>query len=283
MVQFYKPKNLKYTDMCIWIDENAYRNDLTEDEKCKIFEYLYHIMVMLAWKARYFKRHDMYNDYGIYAATKLYYRLINPKQFDETRAKKMPVVKSILNYAKRTAYGMKCDFEKESYVQSRVPKGDSYINYAQTFHNSIQQSVGELCSVEVGMYLEEIPATLRMYLKQIPYAGKPAEWNDIYLSCLLTFLNRITLSNENKAKLQSFADEDKIKSDTYDKMLQEEKEDSVILFHLDKSMKGYIEILVEKMLSVLASDISSIMNDYMPSEALIHNMCLASGEGIDNE
>ena len=45
MKTFIKPKGLKYTDMCIYIDKNAY-TDNPDDEK--IFQYLYHLVSMLA-------------------------------------------------------------------------------------------------------------------------------------------------------------------------------------------------------------------------------------------
>ena len=35
---FTKPKNLKYTDLCIWIDANAYKSDCDDE---KLYEYLF--------------------------------------------------------------------------------------------------------------------------------------------------------------------------------------------------------------------------------------------------
>ena len=38
---FYKPKNLKYTTMAIYIDEHVYTDDCNDN---LIFEYLYHLI-----------------------------------------------------------------------------------------------------------------------------------------------------------------------------------------------------------------------------------------------
>ena len=50
MGMYNKPKSLSYTDICIWIDNNAYA-DSCDDEK--LFEYLYYLTGMLAWKRKF--------------------------------------------------------------------------------------------------------------------------------------------------------------------------------------------------------------------------------------
>lgn len=51
---YYKKKNIRYTDMCIWIDEHA--NEIDCDDET-LFEYLYLILVMLVRN-----NHDFKND-----------------------------------------------------------------------------------------------------------------------------------------------------------------------------------------------------------------------------
>ena len=46
---YRKPENLKFVDMCIWIDNNAYRQDLSEQEQEQLYEYIYHVTKMLAY------------------------------------------------------------------------------------------------------------------------------------------------------------------------------------------------------------------------------------------
>ena len=113
----YSNPNIKYTDMCIYIDAHAYEEDRNDD---LIFEYLYHITKMLAHKSNYFNKPKYYDDFGIYAAGKLFLRLINPKQFDinpDTGLPRLTKIKSILNYAKTKIYPLKVEFEQENYYQ----------------------------------------------------------------------------------------------------------------------------------------------------------------------
>ena len=80
MTYYKKPNNVTYTQMCIWIDANAYKEDCNEE---LLFEYLYHISRMLAYKRRFFDRADYYDDFAIFMATRIFMRLKNKKQFSE--------------------------------------------------------------------------------------------------------------------------------------------------------------------------------------------------------
>ena len=52
---YKKPKNLKYTTMCMYIDKKVAEGSLNDEEAQIEFEYLYHIAFMLAHKHKYFK------------------------------------------------------------------------------------------------------------------------------------------------------------------------------------------------------------------------------------
>ena len=80
MALYTKPKNLKYVDMCIYIDGKVKEGNPTEEEINLIFEYLYHLSFMLAHKHKYFNESHYYEDFSIYFATEVLYRLFyNPK------------------------------------------------------------------------------------------------------------------------------------------------------------------------------------------------------------
>jgi hypothetical protein len=90
----------------------VYREDLSEDEDKLIFEYLYHLIEMLAYKAKFFSRYQYYEDFALYAASDIFIRLKNPKQFeyDGNGNPKLKKIKSILNYIKAVLYAKKVDF-----------------------------------------------------------------------------------------------------------------------------------------------------------------------------
>ena len=72
MTVYKKPKNLKYTDMAIYIDTHIYTNDCDDE---LVFKYLYFLCMMLAYKAKYFDSYQKYNDFAVSAATTIYLRL----------------------------------------------------------------------------------------------------------------------------------------------------------------------------------------------------------------
>lgn len=160
--------------MCIYIDNNVYREDLTDAENTLIFEYLAQIVNMLAHKYKYFNKNAYYEDFALYMATELYLRLKNPKQFkfDKNGKPQLPRIKSILNYAKKTLYPRKVDFEQKHYSQVLSPKssndGAEYqIDYS--FSDKLIETVDDMRLSDFNMYLEDITKTLKAFLKKIPY------------------------------------------------------------------------------------------------------------------
>ena len=77
---YTKPKDVRYVDMCIYIDNIVKRGDPSEEEINLIFEYLYHLSFMLSHKHKYFNESHYYEEFSIYLATEVLYRLFyNPK------------------------------------------------------------------------------------------------------------------------------------------------------------------------------------------------------------
>ena len=74
----YKKPNIKYTDMCIYIDNHIYTDDCDD---VKVFEYIFHIITMLSHQASYFKSTADYEDFALQGASRVFMRLKNPKQF----------------------------------------------------------------------------------------------------------------------------------------------------------------------------------------------------------
>ena len=73
-MMYTKPRDVSYTEMCIYIDEHIYSESYDEN---LIFEYLYHITLMLAKKNNYFNKLSDYDNFAIYGATHLFMRLID--------------------------------------------------------------------------------------------------------------------------------------------------------------------------------------------------------------
>ena len=58
---YKKPKGVKYTDMAIYIDNHIYSEDCDDD---LVFQYLYHLVNMFAYKHKFFNRAEYYDDFS---------------------------------------------------------------------------------------------------------------------------------------------------------------------------------------------------------------------------
>jgi len=124
---------------------------------------------MLAKKANYFNKFEYYDDFATYMATSTYFRIKNPKQFQEDS--KMDKIKSILNYLKATIYPRKVSFEQEFYSQVISQTDEDKVEYDTdyTFSDTLSESTGELSRSDFSICLADITKTFKSYLSRIPY------------------------------------------------------------------------------------------------------------------
>lgn len=265
---YNKPKGVTYTQMAIKIDDMAY-SDSCDDEL--LFEYLYHLSFMLAYKAKYFKYANQYDEFALYLASNAFLRLKNKKQYmlDADGMPIMSKIKSILNYLKKILYPKKVEFEQENYIQNPVDQKEECIGLlpGYTFANKLSDSADALFKVEFQCCLRDIDKTVRNTLKSIPYKYRSTEWYNIYISVMLSFLNSFILSRKDIDSLVNA----KYKINDYNKLLEtyEHKgHDFIILFNLDKTMKQYIHILVKIIKKSIADDLSFITTTQLNSNDL---------------
>lgn len=275
---FVKPNNLKYTTMCIWIDEHAYTDDCDDE---KLFEYLYYIAIMLAHKGKYFKKAKDYEDFAIYMASQTFFRLKNPKQFQlkSDGTYRMKQVKSVLNYMKSTIYPRKVDFQQQYYSQTNVitESTDYYTEYS--FADKLTNSIDALTAKEFELCLDDVVKTCKGVISSIPQEKNTAELQNIYVSCLLTFLNSITLTNFDKNRIKRYSKNTSNKIDALVDLYKAESNQAPILFHLDENMSDYITVLVRKMKRAIASDLSHNLHAYVPSNQGMELLALSNLNG----
>lgn len=262
----FKKPEISYTEMCIYIDENIYKESFDES---LIYQYIYHIIYMLAKKAGYFKQHHYYDDFALYAASRVYFRLTSPKQneLDSNGNYKLDKIKSVLNYIKKIIYPLKVDFEQGEYCQT-ISK-DAYteeINY--NFTNLLNNSVDELTFCEFGLTFNNIGKTCEAFLKTIPYKPNTGEWLNIYTSVMLTFLNTITLTNRRKNRLEHLNSTMRL-NDNHIINAFEEESCKAILFHLPESMNDYILVLTRQLKHLVAKDLSDILHTNISNDLAI--------------
>lgn len=269
---YKKPNNLKYTTMAIYIDENIYKPDHDQET---IYKYLYFLAIMLAHKENLFNIKDEYEEFAIYYASQLYLRLTNKKQFEYNDAgePKLKRVKSILNYMKSTIGQRAAGFHKYEYdYTSDKITDDVAVSYS--FRQLVSESTDFLGRVEFEACLGDIIKGLRAYLTHIPYSENSIIYNNIYLSCLLSFLNSIVLDSGSLKKLSNSYSPDQLEA-----LYKKQNKDFVILFHLPAEMKGYIQTLTNGMKHYIAKDLSWKGRDYISSHS---NMLSLLANNISN-
>lgn len=274
MKDFQKPEDVRYVDMAIYIDEHVYEENFDAN---LIFDYIYQLINMLAHKASLFKNKQYYEDFALKSATSIYMRLTNKKQFefDENGQPKLPRVKSVLNYIKKTLYAMKVDFEQEEYEKVQ-PELEAAYSYSEEYslHNRLMESVDRLRVTDFSICMHDVCKTIKSYLSHIPYRNDRSTWENIYLSCLLSLLNSITLSNKNKKRISRLGE--RATPEIIYSIYEQERLDQVILFRLDESMRGYINILTNSIRHLIAKDLASCLDIYVPSEVGIQNLLKSS-------
>lgn len=250
---FYnKPKNTRYVDMAIYIDENVRKED-ADDEL--IFEYLYHLAKMLAYKRSFFKESQKYEDFSIYLASKMLMRL---KRTDE----KVTPIKSILNYMKNVLYPEKVLFERENYKENILTNAEDIDN--DSFRESLVRMIDELKIVDFKLYFDNIPKTIYSYISKIPHKDK-AYIENIYVSCLLSLLQSMTLSKTNKLRVENLIRSNKLTFVKLNNIYAAEKENSKVYYHIDPKDKQLVDVLVNKLRHIIAVDLSGILHENVGS------------------
>lgn len=255
---FTKPNNMKYTDMCIYVDEIVQKENPTEQELNLVFEYIYHIGFMLAHKHKYFNKSYYYEEFAIYLATEVMYRLFfNPrlKEVDENGEPVLTKIKSVLNYMKAVIYGRKIEFEQQIYSQ-KISKSESAENFSYTYNDDLYKSLKE---TDIKLYFNSISKTIKhiVYNNNF-YKNDKLLMKNIYISCLLTVLNGFTFSETDLYKLQNTYSSIDSKYRLLGRLYLKNREESLILYHLDEAYKDYIKVLSNKIYKQIKEDLAEI-------------------------
>lgn len=269
---YTKPLDVTYTQMAIWIDEHVYTKDIDE---ALLYEYLYHLSNMLAGQSSYFSTALEYDHFALYSASRLFQRLYNPKQFelDENQQPKMKQIKSILNYIKKVIYPYKVDFEMEFKIEDKNMDVIQVGSFDLGSH--MIESASLFDRLEFSISIDSIASIVQSHLRKIPKRKNSSEWTNIYLSCMLTLLDSITLTRTMRSKYESL----KLKREEYlDSVYEELRYQKPILYHLPDTMSNYIRILVNELRHVLASELSWKSDCYIPADASMKSLICTSLE-----
>lgn len=271
---FKKPANLKYTELCIFIDENVPKiinPGENPDLENTIYNYLWLLVKALAIKKCMFKNFQDYDMYAFYSATRLFTALRKNQlnQGKVIKGKLIRPIKSCLNYTKALLYPMKIEYQRESfrevieeefvstkfdaltYKEQLKNQARNSSDVTQTFRNYLQDTV-----IQSSKLLEDI-------LQKSPFNSSTSEYKNLKISILLTSIQIL----KNKKKLYAAPAQ------------------SIILWHLPKSMANYAKILLKEYFMAIKREIIDCYKMADLNEEDLENILVAATEELyyDNE
>jgi hypothetical protein len=240
---FKKPNHLKYTDLCVFIDQNVPKivnpGENPELENL-IYNYLWLLAKALAIKKCMFNDFSDYDGYAFYAANRLFFALRKNQlnQGKVIKGKLIRPIKSCLNYTKALLYPMKIEYQRETFKEIIEEefvsnKFDSFA-YKEQLKGSARESSG--VTRQFKIYLQEtLCRNVRLIdklLEKSPFRKGTPEYQNLKISILLSSIQ--ILKNNKKLDVAN---------------------QTIILWHLPKSMSNYTKILLKEFFTALKLEI----------------------------
>lgn len=266
-----KPNDMKFTDMCIFIDENVPKivnpgeNPVLEDT---IYNYLWLLVKALAIKKCMFKNFNDYDMYAFYSANRLFFALRKNQinQGKTIKGKLIRPIKSCLNYTKALLYPMKIEYQRETFKEiieeEFVAKKFDAFAYKEQLKNKARTDAGVGAQFK-GHLVESLKDNGRLLddiLKKSPFNENTVEYQNLKISILLTSLQML----KNRKKLEAAPQ-------------------SIILWHLPKNMASYTKVLLKEFFIAIKLDIMDCYAVADIKEADLENILAANVEANYHE
>ncbi len=265
-----KDPKLKYTDLCIFIDENipkiANPGEYPEVEN-QVYNYLWLLVKALAIKKCMFKNFNDYDSYASHAANRLFFALRKnyQNQGKIIKGKLIRPIKSCLNYTKALLYPMKVEYQNESFKEVIAEefvskKFDAYMFTEKLKAEALNsQGISEQLFSYLHSSLSNIDALLNKVLKKSLFATNPVIYKNLKISLMLNALNSLKVKKRLDSELPT-----------------------IIVWKLPKSMNGYIRVLLKEFYTELRLEILDCHKMVGVDEALLEKL-LKGDEGNSYE
>lgn len=274
-----KPANMKYTDLCKYIDATMYERDennnptslreLTDAEIEKVYNYLYNLIYALSVKKKLFTNKFDYDAFCLETAGAIYMRLRKDNQNFDVDAKQNRAIKSIRNYLDGVLDFRAVTWRQTNYLEIINPEYDSF--------DAVNGVQGYVLNQATKTYDENKAAAYQELIKNLPYYIVKSADNSIFknnklakheliLSEYLSLCNCLSLTykqhkySENKQKDKILA---QLKErDTFTRVFS-----SNPLLTMDM-----VELQLKKALFLMEDDANKIQHDYTPSDEEINDI-----------
>lgn len=272
MIMWRKPDNLKYTDLCIYIDAHSAEivdADPEDEVPNLIYNYIYLLVKALAIKKRMFDNFSDYEGYALQSANRLFFALKKSymNEGKVIKGKTIKPIKSILNYTKALLHPMKLEYLNSQYnIKTRASEAAKQFDkfaYRQTLRDKVWESHRntEKFKESVISLFYEFSRTLDDVLKKSPFRASSPEYKKIKISILLNCL-------------QNLKDKNGINADPV----------TIKVWKLPKSMNNYIRVFITELGTTLKQQIMNFYGELQIEEKILDYLISnPSGEYIDNE
>ena len=278
-----KPYNMKYTDLCIYIDKTIYERDennnpialrkLSNIEIENVYNYLYNIIYALSVKKKLFNKQQDYDDFSIETAGTLFTRLTAKNQNYDQNATANRAIKSILNYIKGALMFMAITWRNANYAETLNPDidGNDEIEAARDYvYNQANDQFEYKRKKAFAELFENFPKYVNDALNMSMFKKNKLQKYQIALSEYLSLLNCLTIEN----KFKDISDTKK-SNKIYDQL--KNKKDYIINYSNDSLItKELIDLQLRKTLFLLEDEKCNIEKYYAPSDQELDNI-LATG------
>lgn len=270
-MQWKKDASLKYTDLCIYVDENIEKlrhpGEYPEVEN-RIYNYLWLLIKALAIKRCMFSSFDDYDGFAFHGANRVFFALRKnlTNQGKIIKGKYIRPIKSCLNYTKSIMNAMKIEYQNETFrtiidEEHVSKKFDSFAYTEQLRANAAaSQGVNEEFRWAIMSSFDQIGTFIDKILKKSPFRVGSQEYTRLKISIML---NSIALL-KNKKKLDATPT-------------------TIILWKLPKSMSSYVRVLLKEFFMELKLEIMDCYQTVMPDEATLDCIVRSAGEQLDYE
>ena len=260
---FKKRQDITLTQMAQWVDANM--SAITYDEATMV-EYLYHLVFTRAQQCSLCRDYATCDDFSIYCVTKLLTRINN---------KSKEPLKSVVNYIRTVI-----ELWWLEYIRLFC-QGNPDLDVADfdlcDFGDYLIDSTSQSDYNSYACFCFRVSDVVRKHLKKIPRKKNDSEWSNICTSCMLTLHDRIKsaidLSQKNTSKEHPCL---------LSRIIRSLKTKPPILFHIDESMSGYINVLVTELIHAISVELSdSLPVKVLPSSCLKNLIIAANNQEED--
>ena len=285
-----KPWNMKYTDLCIYIDKTVYERDqdnnpialrkLTSQETDNVYTYLYNVIYALSVKKRLFTQKADYDAFCLEAAGDIFMRLEKPDQDFTYQSKHNKPIKSVLNYIKGALGFMSITWRNTNYASILNPEYDSQEKVEGVKSYAYSQASTQYEEQKNKAYqevIEKLPSYLEQALKVSIFNKNKLKKHQILLSQYLSLSNCLTLEN----KKSSFSQEKrnlKILS-----QIREKEKFIVVLSNDPLITPDLIELQLKRGLFLMEDEVNNINADLSPSDEELQNILSTSLATYDTD